>query len=514
MGRVGRRNLRRKALLLFVFCAAVVLWAAPLQLTGNHVGVQMTPEELGQYWERRIPRLMQALDIPGAAVTVIVDGRPVWAGYFGWADQESKRPMAEDTLFQVGSIAKSVTSWGIADLQDAEKLKLDGALTEYLTSWWPPTDAETVGSLTIRQLLSHTAGTGLGPIDQRYHPDDPDIPELRAALTANFQWTGAAGANFSYSNTGFNVLEVLVEDVSGLEFSVFMDQHVLQPLGMGDASFGLPPDRVERLATGYDARQRPVAAYVYPESASGGLFASLKDIAAFVAAGAVASMGTPANASVQQLYQPQTAIPGVYGQVFSHYGLGHFLEYLGGEQLAVSHGGQGYGWMNHFHLIPETGHGIVILTNSQRSWPFFAQLLTDWSRWLGYDSIGMGVILQAKAAVWALIGLLLYMLLWRMETLIRGSVTGQRRWFWSATDGRWRVWLQLGLAILLLTGLAWAHSQPYLLLTAILPKASSWLGVVLLFVALLLAIESMVPPLHPASMGQQRVSTSSGAELS
>ncbi len=513
MGRVGRRNLRRKALLLFVFCAAVVLWAAPLQPTGNHVGVQMAPEELGRYWEHRIPRLMQALDIPGAAVAVVVEGRPVWTGYFGWADQEARRPMAEDTLFQVGSIAKYVTGWGIADLQDAEKLKLDGALTEYLTSWWPPTDAETVGSLTIRQLLSHTAGTGLGPINQRYRPDDPDIPELRAALTDHFQWTGAAGTHFSYSNTGFNILEVLVEDVSGLEFSAYMDQHVLQPLGMADASFGLQPDRVERLATGYDARQRPVAAYVYPESASGGLFASLKDIAAFVAAGAVVSTGATPNASVQRLYQPQTAIPGVYGQVFSHYGLGHFLEYLGGEQLAVSHGGQGYGWMNHFHLIPETGHGIVILTNSQRSWPFFAQLLTDWSRWLGYDSIGMGVILQATAAVWVLIGLLLYLLLWRTETLIRGLVTGRRRLSWSITHRRWPGWVQLGSAALLLAGLAWANSQPYLLLTAILPKASSWLGAALLFAALLLVVESVAPQVHTASVSQQRVSTSSGAEL-
>lgn len=78
------------------------------------------------------------------------------------------------------------------------------------------------------------------------------------------------------------------------------------------------------------------------------------------------------------------------------YGLGHFTEVLSDGRAAVWHGGQGYGWMSHMHIVPETGDGIVILSNSQRAWPLFAALLRDWSESLGVAPVGMARVLWAE----------------------------------------------------------------------------------------------------------------------
>ena len=132
--------------------------------------------------------------------------------------------------------------------------------------------------------------------------------------------------------------------------------------------------------------------YLYPSKASGGLFATAKDIARFVAAGL---KETPVlnSESVKQVYQPVSHEIGIYGFVFNAYGLGHYIEKLPNGMSSVSHGGQGNGIMTHFQSVPETGDAIVILTNSQRSWPFIAYVLSDWAQWRAFPSVGMGKII-------------------------------------------------------------------------------------------------------------------------
>ena len=139
---------------------------------------------------------------------------------------------------------------------------------------------------------------------------------------------------------------------------------------------------------------QPIPVYVYPATASGGLFSTVDDIARFVAAG-MTRFGNTGHAvlspeTIAELYVPGVDTASFYSIVFDAYGYGHFIENLSNGYRAVAHGGQGYGWMTHFHAVPETGDGIVILINSQRSWPFFVYVLSDWARWIGAGSVGMG----------------------------------------------------------------------------------------------------------------------------
>ena len=88
--------------------------------------------------------------------------------------------------------------------------------------------------------------------------------------------------------------------------------------------------------------------------------------------------------------------------LFDAYGCGHYLETLPNGVLSVSHAGQGSSIITHFQAVPTTGDGLVILTNSQRSWPFIAYLLRDWARWRAFPSVGMEKILWGN---WGLAGI-------------------------------------------------------------------------------------------------------------
>ena len=147
--------------------------------------------------------------------------------------------------------------------------------------------------------------------------------------------------------------------------------------------------------------------------------------------------------------------------------------------------------MTHFHSVPETGDGIVILTNSQRSWPFFAYMLSDWAKWCGFSSVGMGRIVQARKALWALIGLALFAVLWRAWGLAQGLLSGERRFAPLAKGSRPAASAQGFSGLILASGLLWAMGQDYLFITSVFPIASVWLGAVMFLSAVVLVVPAL-----------------------
>lgn len=344
------------------------------------------PDRLTESVEAR----MAADGVAGAVVVLIEGGVPVWTGAFGMADPSSARPMKVDALFGVESISKPVTAWGAMRLAETGRLDLDALIGACLSRWSPP---EAMRKVTPRMLLSHTAGIGLGDFAARFPPDGAK-PDLPTHIAQDFTLIAAPGSGFAYSDTGYNLMELVVEDCTGEDFAALMAREVLAPLGMTGASFDWTG---AEMAVGHDLRGRPVAPYVYPGRASGGLHATAADIARFAVAGmAGAEQPVLSPDGVAALHRPQVAVSGLFGMAAQGYGLGHFTEVLSDGRAAVWHGGQGYGWMSHVHIVPETGDGIVILSNSQRAWPLFAALLRDWSESLGVAPVGMARVLWAE----------------------------------------------------------------------------------------------------------------------
>lgn len=341
-----------------------------------------------------IPSLMDKYSIPGVNIAVLRKGEIVWAKAYGYADKENNRKMELDLPCRTESISKSVTTFGLMKLVQEGKIELDKPVVDYIKNWNFPESEYFIDSITVRQLLSHSSGLGLGVIGEHYPPQS-QMPDLKQYLTENFKMENNPGEKFYYSNVGFNVLELLIEEVTGQEFAEYMDQNVFTPLNMRNSSFQWRPEYLNRIPNGYSINGEAIAPYVYPDKAAGGLFANIYDIAAFLKSYMPENKFVLKNYYKKMMFTKSVDIPGYYGLVFNGYGLGHFLETFNNDKIGVSHGGQGSGWMTHFHFVPVTGDGIIILCNSQRSWPFFSEVLSDWSYLQGYDNIGMGLIAES-----------------------------------------------------------------------------------------------------------------------
>lgn len=443
--------------------------------------------------DAHIPTLMQGYGIPGASIALVRNGEIVWTGAYGYADLEAVREMTADTYFRVQSISKPITAWGVLKLAQQGKIELDASIGQYIKSWSFPESKFSTDKITVRQLLSHYSGLPLGDVLTIYSPKE-ELPSLKESLTEAAYLMQEPGVSFSYSNIGFNLLELLIEEVTGRDFAEYMEKEVLIPLGMNRSTFTWSEALAPPVPPGYGLTGKPVPVYVYPEKASGGLFATAEDIAKFVIAGMpdfAQEHPVLSPRDINQLYMPEAQNLGVYSLVFDSYGLGYYLENLPDGKKAVSHGGQGTGIMTHFHAVPETGDGIVILTNSQRSWPFISYIVSDWAWWCGFSSIGMGRIILGQYLLWTLIGLVWFVLLLQTWGLAEGLISGKRKPALFSKKLRPVRLAQFVLFFILAISLLWCMNQDYLFLTSVFPVASGWLGLsacasafVLLFTAL------------------------------
>ena len=432
---------------------------AMLALIASAVAAQDGASSLRTRLSETASARIESDGVAGAVIVLLRNGEAVWTGAFGMADPERGIPMTEDALFRVESLSKPLTAWGAMRLAETGRLGLDAPIDVCLAHWRLPEGADLI---TPRALLSHSAGIGLGDYAARFPPEGPR-PGLPEHIGQDFTLIATAGAGFSYSDTGYNLLELVIEDCTGEDFAALMAREVLSPLGMARASFDWTG---ADMPVGHDLRGRPVAAYVYPGRASGGLHATAADIARFAIAGmAGAEQSVLSPEGVAALHGPRVAVGGLFGFAAQGYGLGHFTETLSDGRAAVWHGGQGYGWMSHLHLVPETGDGIVILSNSQRAWPLFSAILRDWSESLGVAPVRMARVLWAEAA--ALIGIALGLLVGALGIWI-ASRRGRRPRFARLTAG--------GIAAALILWPLWAVSRDYLFLFSILPGLWPWLG--------------------------------------
>ena len=475
---------------LILFVAGSCNWQ-PLE-------AQATLEGFTEYLDGYIPRLMNEYDVPGVSIALIRGGELVWSSAYGYADNEHDRKMTVDAICRAESISKSVTAWGVMRLVEQGLIDLDAPVQDYLTSWELPESEFDEGAITVRMLLSGNAGMPLGTIgkDIEYAPQS-QMPSLQDYLTSEAHLIQKPGLGYMYSNVGFNLLELLIEDVTGRDFVEYMADEILLPLGMQDSSFAWNESLGSSVPNGHELDGTPVPPYVYPVKASGGLFTTVEDITRFVSAGMTSTYSTDhrvlSQESIRNLYTPQVGVSGIYSFVSESYGFGHFIETLPDGRKAIWHGGQGHGWMAHFHAVPESGDGIVILTNSQRSWPFIAEVLTDWARWNGFGSVKFSRITYATTASWVFIGIIVLVSLWLVYRLVLSIQNGKRRFALLSQKSRGRRLLQAIVGIGMIVVLAWRASQPYLFEMSIFPSSAGWARVSFLALAIILISSALFP---------------------
>lgn len=318
-------------------------------------------------------------EIPGLAVARLEAGEPVLLRGLGVMGTDSRRPITPDTMFQAASLSKPVTAWGVMSLVEAGLVDLDASVQHYLTRWRLPSLESEAQGVTVRRLLSHTAGISVP--GYRGLPASRSLPGLEDALSgkagsAAVRLTQPPGKGFCYSGGGYGLLQLLVEEVTGQSFARFMRATVLEPLGMVRSAFGGIPVP-EDIATPHDWKGNPIDLLQYPIAAAAGLISTAADLARFVAAGvrgpdkAPAGRGVLTRGTVRLLLSPQP-------EAADEWALGYATQVLANGIRIHYHTGSNPGFTAAIAAAAEPGEGLVVLTNSDRGTEIMWDLFEVW----------------------------------------------------------------------------------------------------------------------------------------
>lgn len=191
---------------------------------------------------------------PGISIAVAYDQDLIWAEGFGYADLEKQVPATPQTIYRIASITKLFTSTAIVQLRDAGKLQLDDPVEKHLPWFKVQSSYENEAPVTIRNLLTHTAGL---PREAKFPYwstlEFPSKEEISAQLP-NQSFSYPPYTRWKYSNLGLSLAGHIVEAISGQSYDDYIQEHILAPLGMSSTCVHLNDKLLERLATGYTRR--------------------------------------------------------------------------------------------------------------------------------------------------------------------------------------------------------------------------------------------------------------------
>lgn len=320
----------------------------------------------------RLAALARKYRVPGAQLAVHQAGETVTVEV-GQLEHRGDRVTAE-TAFPVGSISKSFTATAAMVLVADGDLDLDAPADELL-----PELAGLPAEVTLRQLLSHTAGLASGPASEEVA--EVSAKRYLAEHCRRHNLVAPPGAGFSYSNLGYVVVGRMVEAVTGMSWSEAVESIVLRPLGIAPAFVTGCGDAARPVAVGHSVnldagRTRPVSQSLAPaEAAAGGLAVSAADL---VSLGAIhLEPGMPDLLPPGLAEQMRKPVPGADPcGLADGWGLG-LAVFAGAVTDWVGHDGNAHGTSCYLRTAPATGCAVALTSNSNTGSGMWAELLTE-----------------------------------------------------------------------------------------------------------------------------------------
>jgi CubicO group peptidase (beta-lactamase class C family) len=323
---------------------------------------------------KTILEMMEHYKVPGVSIAVINDNRIEWTKVYGTMDVNSGSPVTTKTIFEAASTSKFITSVMALHFVQEGLIDLDANVNDYLKSWQIPDNEFTKDEkVTLRRLLTHRAGmptTNFSWDGTRYPTIIDVLNGARPAENKPAIPEFVPGSRWQYSNVAYDVIQLLLEDVSGKPFHQIAKELVLEPLRMSNSTFDYPLDsgKKKREAMPHDAEGISRYPGMHKTAlAHGGLTTTPTDLAAFTLEMIRSYQGKSekilSQRTTKQLLTKVSDIdPGNILSLASE-GLGVFL--MGeGKDLAFIHPGEnGPGFTCWLMGWPERGTGVVIMTN-------------------------------------------------------------------------------------------------------------------------------------------------------
>jgi len=321
--------------------------------------------------------------IPGYAFGIMLDGKLVYSGSGGYADINKKIPATTHSMFRIASMTKSFTAMAILKLRDEGKLKLDDPLMLYLPEIKNQQLTQDAPVITLRNLLTHSAGL---PSDdpwgdrQLSRRDD----ELLALYKNGIAFSNDAGTIYEYSNLGFATLGYVIKKISGMPYEEYIAKNIWQPLELTQAEWEFSKIPADQLVHGYkwhagkweEEKLLHDGAY----GAMGGMITSIESFAKYVALHQSAwpprddvETGPIKRSSIREMHQPwnfqelvtqSSNADGHECAVAKAYGFGLHWERDCQKKTYILHSGGLPGFGSNWTIMPEYGIGVIFFANA------------------------------------------------------------------------------------------------------------------------------------------------------
>ncbi|PCC68147.1 CubicO group peptidase, beta-lactamase class C family [Nannocystis exedens] len=306
-------------------------------------------------------------EVPGLAVGVVRQGRLVFSRGFGSADLEQGTRITPDTVFRIFSVTKVFTAAAIMQLVERGQLGLDDPLARFLPAF-PRAD-----EVTVRHLLSHSSGiheyAGSSPVLERMGATPEDLVRHIAAQPVPFDF--APGTRWSYSNSNYVLLGLIVERVTGRSYGEYLAAHVFSPAGLGRTRVDDGIDLVRGRASGYVPALGRRGAFVHGPPldmsfvyAAGALLSTVPELSAWFTAffdGRIVSPRTVASMLAPARLR-DGSIAGPPGEA-AFYGLG-IRSYCLDGQRAIGPSGSFSSFSAKVTYYPRAELMLIVLTNT------------------------------------------------------------------------------------------------------------------------------------------------------
>lgn len=322
----------------------VVVIASPWLLSGCAAlsGPNEQPSTIGEVIDTEVGQFVRP-DGPGVAVAVMRSGGVVFEKGYGMADLAAPLPVGRDTRFYLASVAKQITSMAVMLLYEEGLVEFDDEIISVF-----PEGPESWNPITLHHLLTHQSGIAeYLELPATAYWTNEDV--LAHAVEQDLEFT--PGERYEYSNTGYVLLAMLVERISGLPFQTFVQERIFTPLDMNQSVVADPSrPTIPLRAVGYwpdgDLHDYPLLTM-----GDGGIFSSLSDMEIWIA-----------GLRSSELVAPETLDLAFTSHEGRGYGYGWFVGHSNGMKR-LDHAGALVGYATYVSMIPDADLALVVLSN-------------------------------------------------------------------------------------------------------------------------------------------------------
>ena len=338
-----------------------------------------TEKEFISSLNKEIPSALAKNIVPGMALAIIKNGKVIVKKGYGYTNKEKQKKVTEKDGFNIGSISKMFTAWGIMKLVETGKVNLDAPIGTYLKSWKIPNSQFNINEVTIRRLLNHSAGLTVHGYNG--YTNKKDVPTLINSLNGTKNENEKVtlftepDTKWKYSGGGYSILQLLIEDVSGRTFDKFMKKNIFKPLKMKNTSFTISNRIMKNSAKAYDEKGELIPLRLFSAKGAAGLHTTLEDLILFAKA-SIRNNKVLSKKSIKMMTKATKESRG-------NYGFGYMIMNRFGNFTLTGHGGSNEGWHSGFMLDMKSNSGIIILTNGSNGRRVLFKSLQDWAKWHG-----------------------------------------------------------------------------------------------------------------------------------